>query len=248
MKEHIIGITVALPQEARALFGTLGWSRSEPFPARVERFQDLVAMVVITGQGMGRAKDATRFLLESHPLLIMNLGVAGALVDGLDSGDLIIPDALTNQECKVELESPAKRAMDVLMASTGIRFRRGLLVSTDETVDSPGAKQALHKATGASAVDMEAFAVARTCKDAGIPCYVVKAITDSLSQAIPRAITDCLSETGHISFTRFTMTILSRPWLIPTLVEMQKSFKSAIFSLEQIKVLLAANLSRSSLS
>ena len=244
MKEHLIGITVALPQEAHALFGTLGWSRSGTFPARVERFQDFLVMVVISGQGNARAARAAQFLLKSSPLFMINMGVAGALADGLASGDLVIPDHLTNQSDRISLHGRVKEVLDGLISSAGMHFKKGLLLTSSDTVESPQAKAALHDATGAAAVDMEAFYAARECRNSGVPFYAVKAVTDTRTQTIPRAITSCLSETGHISFTRFALTLLSNPWLIPRLVEMQRSFKAAIFSLEQVKVLLSANLSR----
>ncbi len=247
MKEHLIGILVALPQEAHALFGKLGWSRSGMFPVKVERFRDFLVMIAVSGQGKARAAAATKFLLRSNPLFLINMGVAGALAPDLASGDLVIPGEVTDQAEKIGLASPVKQVLDNLLGSLGVDFKKGLLVTSSETVDSPEAKIALFRASGAIAVDMEAFAMAEVCKRSRLPCFVVKAITDSQSQTIPKAITSCLSETGHISFARFTITLLSRPWLIPRLVEMQKSFKSAIFSLEQVKVLLSSNLSRDSL-
>ena len=246
--KHVLGVTVALPQEAHALFGKLGWGRSGGFLTRVERFQDILVLVVISGQGQARARKAAGFLLESDPLLVMNLGVAGGLVEELCSGDLIIPGLLSDHNSTKELDTLVKRRLDRLLKSLGIGFQDGLLVTCSETVDSPAAKTALHRETGAVAVDMEAFGISSACAAAGVPVYVVKAVTDSLSQVIPKAITSCLSETGRINFLRLALTILSRPWLIPRLFEMQKSFKTAVYSLEQVKSLLMANLSRSSLS
>ena len=246
--KNVVGVTVALPQEAYALFGKLGWSRTAEFITRVERFQDILLLVVISGQGLARARKAAEYLLESNPLLILNLGVAGGLVENLSAGDLLIPDFLSDHDSTVELNNRVKRSLDRLLQSLGIDFQGGLLVTCNETVDSPAAKTALHHKTGAAAVDMEAFGIGSVCSGAGVPFYVVKAVTDSLSQSIPRAITSCVSETGRISFLRLTLNILSRPRLMPRLFEMQKSFNAAVYSLEQVKSLLMANLSRSLLS
>ena len=245
---NLVGITIALPQEARALFGILGWSRSDKFPTKVERFQDVLAMVAISGQGASRAQEATRFLLKSNPVFVINMGVSGALVKGLQSGDLVVPDAITDTEKTINLESPLKKTLDSMIHSMGIRFNRGLLVTSRTTVNSPQDKKRLHEKTSAVAVDMEAFGVARACQAARVPFYAVKAVTDDSSQAIPAAITNCLGETGHISFSRFTITILTRPWLISSLIEMQRSFKAAILSLEQVKAILSANLTRQIMS
>lgn len=244
--KHVVGIIIALPQEAHALFGKLGWSRSGGFSTRAERFKDNLVLVVISGQGRVRARKAAEFLLESNPLLIMNLGVTGCLVEDLDSGDLLIPHLLSDHNSTIELNNGFKTSLDRLLRSHGIDFQDGLLVTCNETVDSPAAKTALHHKTGAVAVDMEAFGIGSECAVSGVPVYVVKAVTDSLSQSIPRAITSCVSETGRINFLRLALNILARPWLMPRLFETQKSFKTAVYSLEQVKSLLMANLSISS--
>ena len=242
--KHVVGITVALPQEAYALFGRLGWSRQEGFPVKAERFKNLLAVVAISGQGRERACKAAEFLLRSNPLFMLNLGVAGALVEELSTGDLFTPSLLTDGKSKAGVDSDAYKSVSQLLRTQGFKLHDGLLVTCDRTIDSPAAKAELYQKTGAYAVDMEAFGIAQACSGFGVPIYIVKAVTDSLHQTIPRAITSCLTETGQISLVRFTVTILSRPWLVPKLLEMQKSFKSAVFSLEQVKSVLSANLSR----
>ncbi len=246
--KHVVGVVVALPQEAYALFGRLGWSPQGGFSAKAERFENLLAMVVVCGQGQERSRQATHFLLKSDPLFVLNLGVAGALVESLRAGDLFVPRAVIHRSSELKLDSPIKDALNRLLRTQGMEFRQGLLCTHDAAVETPSEKADLHRSTGAEIVDMEAYGIASACSSCDVPLYVVKSVADSLFQSIPGAITSCLAETGHISFVRFTMTILSRPWLIPKLLEMQQSFKAALFSLEQVKSVFSSNLSKNMLN
>ena len=239
----LVGMVMALPQEAYAIFGRSGWSMSWKFPAKVERLSDMVLFVLVSGQGPVRASQAARHLLESRrPLFVINLGVAGALVDGLESGDLLVPDRLKGDKGIIDLENPLTRSMERLFSSSGITYNKGALVSCSQTVDSPAAKADLHRKTGALAVDMEAFPVASACSQAGVPAFVVKSITDRLDQTLPKAVTTCISEEGEINYLHLVINMVSRPWLIPVLLEMQRSFKTALYSLEQVKSVLMADI------
>ncbi len=241
--KHVVGVIVAMPQEAYALFGRLGWSRQGGFPAKAERFKDLLAMVVISGQGEDRSRKAAQFLLDSDPLFILNLGVAGALVKDMESGDLLVPAHVTDGTTRIGLSSQVHNYLKQLISVQGVGFKEGLLVSTKKVVSSPDAKAELHRTTGALAVDMEAHGVAVACSQSDTPLFVAKSIIDSISQPLPREITSCLTATGQVRFVHFLMTILSKPWLLARLIEMQHSFKAAVFSLEQVKSILSANIS-----
>ncbi len=246
--KQVAGIVVALPQEARALFGRLGWNRSGEFPTKAERFQDTFFMVAISGQGVERARRATRFLLKADPIFVLNFGVAGALVPGLKSGDLVIPGSITDGRNTEAIDSIPGEKINAILQSNGIGFQNGLLVTHPEVAPSTSDKGNLHNSTGAIAVDMEAFGIYQECRSARVPFHIVKAITDTVDQTVPLSVTSCLSETGHVKLAQFTLNIICRPWLIPRLIEMQKSFAAAVYSLEQVKLLLSINISRALIS
>jgi adenosylhomocysteine nucleosidase len=59
------------------------------------------------------------------------------------------------------------------------RVVRGIIVTGDVFVSSPAKKEELRKTMNASAVDMEGAAVAQICRQLGVPCLVIRGISDS---------------------------------------------------------------------
>ncbi len=59
------------------------------------------------------------------------------------------------------------------------------LISRPHPVETPAEKAALHRETGAQAVDMESEAIAAACGAAGIPMLAVRAISDPADTALP---------------------------------------------------------------
>ncbi len=56
---------------------------------------------------------------------------------------------------------------------------RGIIVTGDVFVASPAKKEELRKALNADAVEMEGAAVAQVCRELGVPCLVIRSISDT---------------------------------------------------------------------
>ncbi len=56
---------------------------------------------------------------------------------------------------------------------------KGIIVTGDVFVASPAKKEELRKALNADAVEMEGAAVAQVCRELGIPCLVIRSISDT---------------------------------------------------------------------
>lgn len=59
------------------------------------------------------------------------------------------------------------------------RVLRGIIVTGDVFVASPGKKQELRQTLKADAVEMEGAAVAQICRQCKVPCLVIRSISDS---------------------------------------------------------------------
>ena len=68
--DHAVGIIMALPYEAYALFGRSGWTVLRGFQTKVAHSGDLTIYALISGVGSERAKEAVSCVLESSPFLI----------------------------------------------------------------------------------------------------------------------------------------------------------------------------------
>jgi adenosylhomocysteine nucleosidase len=84
----------------------------------------------------------------------------------------------------LELAAAAARSIEFpkMAAADGERIPkvvRGIIVTGDVFLSSPSKKEALRKTMNASAVDMEGAAVAQVCRQCGVPCLVIRGISDS---------------------------------------------------------------------
>ncbi len=68
------------------------------------------------------------------------------------------------------------------------RITKGIIVSGDVFVASPAKKAELRKELNADAVEMEGGAVAQVCRELGVPCLVIRSISDSADAGARRDI------------------------------------------------------------
>src|SRR5690242_18742903 len=114
---------------------------------------------------------------------IMSFGIAGALVDGLRPGTLLIGRAvvttgeciLPNAEWRAALVQRLPRAHVVDIAGS------------DTIAATPGVKRSLRARTGASAVDTESHVVARLALARGVPFAVFRLVSDPVYRSLPDA-------------------------------------------------------------
>jgi adenosylhomocysteine nucleosidase len=116
--------------------------------------------VSISGMGMAAARIAAEELVEKGATQIINAGVCGALNDSLKRGSVYRISRVSVDE-----------ASCLVVENSGLR-----LITVDKPVFEPDRKKELAK--HADLVDMEGYAVARVCKENGIPCIMVKGVTD----------------------------------------------------------------------
>jgi nucleoside phosphorylase len=150
--------------------------------------------VVLTGIGKVAAAIAvSRAIVERRPSRVLNVGTAGALRDGLEGihrvGRVIEHDvdhaalgALIGEdlvgEVVLDLDEPITLATgDAFVADE--RVRAGLAVRAD-------------------LVDMEGYAVARACEAAGVPCELVKVVSDTASEGAARSWQEQADATARV--------------------------------------------------
>ena len=88
-----IGLVIAFPAEARALFGRGSWQRRE---GRVFRHlnlnRDTGLLIVRSGLGRVAASNAAAWLVKKGVAALSVLGVSGGLDPSLASGDVVLVD------------------------------------------------------------------------------------------------------------------------------------------------------------
>lgn len=140
------------------------------------------ALLVQTGIGGHRAETAVKYVLDHYPVkVILSLGFAGGLVPGLKTGELLICKSL------VHGESPVVESTSTLV-ELGKRIAKPsevCLVTVSRPAIERQQKEELAQKYSAQAVDMESYWIAAEAERRGIPCLVVRAISDPVDSALP---------------------------------------------------------------
>lgn len=216
----VVGVVVALPEEAAALRRRLACHR-------VRRVGELVVEegllggrgVVLTQSGVGRcrAEAAASALLDAYPLTALcAAGFAGALDPRLRPGDpigasavLLVPDP----------GSPAIR--DAFPCIT--IGHPGLLLTTDRIVTRASTKRALWEWLGREvppvALDMESAGVAAAAR-CRVGFAALRVITDAALTDLPLEFERCLGPTGRVQATALAAQLARHPAALPGLVRL----------------------------
>lgn len=128
---------------------------------------------------------------------MLNIGVAGALRDSLAVGDIVIAGSAVQHDMDTTpigdppglisgpniVHIPCDAGLSALLeeaaAEAGLRTQRAAIATGDQFIVGAERKDALARAFGAAACDMEGGAVAQCCYEMGIPYAACRAISDT---------------------------------------------------------------------
>jgi adenosylhomocysteine nucleosidase len=198
-------ILVAMPEEGRALVEAMTVTDRVEHGRREFLFGDLWghSVIVVTARcgKVAAATTVTELIVRFNAASVICTGVAGGIGEGVEIGDVVVADALiqhdldprplwprhvvplletgtfpTDLATSDRLAAGAKAHSD---SGAGGRVHRGLIVSGDQFIHGPAMARAILDALpGALAVEMEGAAVAQVCYEYGVPCAVVRTISD----------------------------------------------------------------------
>ncbi len=135
------------------------------------------ALIAICGMGLDAADAALDHLLDGmRPAEVVNCGIAGALHDGLSIGDLRRIDGVAEAgDAAVGASAFHTLAIDdVRWLPAGLHTAR--LVSRRAPLFEAEVRERL--AATADLVDMEGDRIARRCAARGVPCALLKTVSD----------------------------------------------------------------------
>jgi adenosylhomocysteine nucleosidase len=164
----------------------------------VVRFPDLD--IVLSRGGLGKVQFAvqTQHLLDAcpGPSLVICAGAAGALVDHLSVGDVVVATETVEHDINNRFGPPLLprfRGAETLMAefrsispvSDSFRVHFGPVASGDEDVVDTARRRALHALTGGLAVAWEGAGGARACQFNDTPFVEIRGVTDDADSDAP---------------------------------------------------------------
>src|ERR1700687_4703019 len=189
--EMKIAIIAAMEREVRPLIRRWKVRMIEQGGRRYRLFENGDAALVCEGIGAEAARRATEAVIrEVNPMRVVSIGFAGALDASLDIGQVLEPRKVINAADGVRTE---------------VGSGEGILVSS-ATVTGKEQKIRLGKAYGASAVDMEAAAVAQGAQARGVEFAALKAISDAADFSLPlldRSLDRFVAHDGSFHSVRF---------------------------------------------
>jgi adenosylhomocysteine nucleosidase len=194
-----VAIVVALEREVRPLIKEWRASEKESGGRCFRFFEKHEFVLVYGGIGAEAARRAAEAVIAIYaPAVIYSAGFAGALDPRLKVGDIVQPRRVVN-------------AGDG--SSVDLGNGEGVLLSFG-SVATPEQKARLRDSFGATAVDMEAAAVARAAEARDVRFAVVKVISDEFDFAFP-SMEPFVDSNGRFLEGRFAWFAAVRPCLWP---------------------------------
>ncbi len=184
--------------------------------------------------------------------LVGSIGVSGALAPQLETGTVILAEAICNRApglepayaCSQDLVHLLEQAME----QAAIPCRRGTLLCTDAPLLTPADKLAAHRQTGALAVDMESAAAAHAARAAGRPFFCLRVICDPAERLLAPELLCGVDRQGNSRPLRVLAALARRPRLLAPLLAMARDFARARRQMEQAWQAACTPLVRGSLS
>ena len=202
------------------------------------KYQGRNIVLVRTGVGRKRAQNATQQVIDKfNPEVVISMGYAGALTEGLNVGDLFVASTILSPESdstSFEMDDPKNLKWLELANKTpppeNVKLKIGRLITVDMVVHTPKAKKELGSRFRAEAVEMETLEIALLARVNKIPFLSIRVISD----AVNHELIDCssfLDSDGELSKLRAGWYVLTHP----------KSLKNA-FSLRSNTQIATQNL------
>lgn len=186
------------------------------------------AVLAVCGAGKVNAALCTQsMILRFHPEWILNIGVAGAGNMNVHVCDVVLATATIQHDvdssaigdpvcmvskinlveipCDTRLRERLKKAASSL---ENMRVHEGLIATGDQFISTLQQKERIRSLCDAKAVEMEGAAVAQACYMHGVPCGVLRSISDN---AIDGGEVDYfqMRETVALQVHRIIRTLLS---------------------------------------
>jgi adenosylhomocysteine nucleosidase len=206
-----IAFVAALEREVRPL--VRGWESRvvEHGGRRFQFFENGDAVLVCGGIGAEAARRATEAAIQAvQPGKVVSVGFAGALDSRLKVADVFEPRIVINSR-------------DGSRTDTG--SGEGTLVSSAVVADK-ATKGKLSQSYGASAVDMEAAAVAQGAEARNLAFGALKAISDDAEFAMP-PMEQFIAFDGRFLGMKFALHVAVRPWMWPSAITLARNSSRA---------------------
>lgn len=196
------------------------------------------SLLALSGIGRAAAAAAAHALVDAGVSALMTFGVAGGLDPVLKTGSVVIPCELLSTDGARYVSCQSWRERVAAAVSPLRAVTEGNLLTSTHAIDTPAAKAAAFRSTGASAVDMESAAVAEIAAEHNLPFIAVRVIVDTAADALPCAVV-AASRAGRVQFGRLIGGLILAPGQTAAMLRLAQRYRIAMRSLRAIGAHLA---------
>jgi adenosylhomocysteine nucleosidase len=169
-------------------------------------------VVACAGPSYTAARRTAERLLDEGSEALLSFGVAGALLEEVKSGTLLIASQVIHWQDTVEADRAWVERLKEALGKPPFRTETGNLAHSDPPAVSPADKRSLHILTKALGVDMESFGVGEIARDRGVPFLTLRVVADGATRILPTAALEAANPDGSVSAARALGTLALRPW------------------------------------
>ncbi|MDI6769389.1 MAG: hypothetical protein QMD04_06910 [Anaerolineales bacterium] len=231
----IIGLIAAMPQESSALLCRIGkWERITLGALRGYRFRlfDRNCLLVQSGMGIRRAMEATRALLAvTSPQFLVSFGVAGAVKDDLQIGDVVVAShtCLLDKGIPSQFQGLASLSDAAQQAAArALQVRGARLVSgTAITTRGSQAVQLQPERMAYPVLEMETAGIARVAAEHRIPLLALRAVSDGPQAPVPFDLEAVTDKDSNLQIGKLIKMALRHPRIILQSIRLSQNVERA---------------------
>jgi len=175
-------------------------------------------IVPVVGGGDAARLEAALEAAAGGGGIILSCGIAGALVPGLEPGDVVIH---------------GDGALVARLARALPHAHRGAIAGSDTIAATVAQKRALADRTGALAVDMESHVAARVARRHGLRFAALRVISDRATDDLPPAALVGMRPDGGMALGAVLASLARNPAQLPALIRTGRQADRAFRSLSQ---------------
>jgi adenosylhomocysteine nucleosidase len=236
----VIALLAALEEEASGLRrrmalapeGVAGLGQ----PAYVGLYQRRPVLLAWTGMGRQRAEASAEAVLARYQATaVISIGFSGALEGRLEVGDLVLASELIGilgpggheiEPTVYQANQGLLRTATEALRTTPLHVVLGPTLTAPGIIATPAGKQGLGRQTGAVAVDMESYWVAKAASERGLPFLAMRAISDARADLLP-SFDPILDADGNPRARRLAAYLIREPGSLVTLVKLARNASRA---------------------
>lgn len=164
----------------------------------------------VAGRQQRAYEEALRLVTDGARALV-SFGIAGGLNSETPVGALVLAEAVIGEKGEGFETTPGWRQALADLVAGEITPVGGPVISLSHALETEAVKAAAHKKTGAVAVDMESFGVAKAAQERKVPFLVIRAISDSVADQLPASVVPAMAEDGSIRIAPLISGTLKNP-------------------------------------